>query len=219
MKNQVIVAPSLLSADFSQLGAGVRTIEQTEADWIHVDVMDGSFVPVITFGHKVVKDIRPLTKLPLDVHLMVNHPETFIETFAMAGADSLTIHAEATIHLHRVLCQIKETGARAGISIVPSTPLTVIEELFPFVDLILIMTVNPGFGGQILIPHCLEKVNALKEIKRKRGYNYHIEVDGGINAETYQAVLDAGAEVLVTGSAFFAAPDPKTYVRLLKGKS
>jgi ribulose-phosphate 3-epimerase len=218
LKNQVLIAPSILSANFSQIKDGIKTIEQAKADWVHVDVMDGSFVPDITFGHKMVKDIRPLTGLPLDVHLMVNHPETFIESFAKAGADYITIHAEATIHLHRVLSHIKECGVKAGISLVPSTPLDAIKELYSLVDLVLIMTVNPGFGGQSLILDCLNKIRDLKEIKNKKGYNFYIEIDGGINTDTYHAAVEAGSEVLVTGSAFFNAPQPENYIKTLKGE-
>jgi ribulose-phosphate 3-epimerase len=179
-------------------------------------VMDGLFVPDITFGHKMVNDMRKRSSLPFDVHLMVFHPENHVEKFAHAGADYITIHPEALIHVHRVIMQIKELGKNAGISIVPSTPLGRIKELLSFVDLVLIMTVNPGYGGQKLIPETLEKVVALKDLKAKMGYNFIIEIDGGVNRETCSTVLKAGPEAIVTGSAFFDDKDPAAYVRLFK---
>jgi ribulose-phosphate 3-epimerase len=211
-----IIAPSLLSADFSDMEQALKLIEKSGGDWVHFDVMDGSFVPDITFGHKMVNDMRKRSSLPFDVHLMVYHPETQVEKFAHAGADCITIHAEATIHVHSVIMQIKELGKRAGISIVPSTHLGRIKELLPFVDLVLIMTVNPGYGGQKLIPQTLEKVVALKELKGKMGYNFIIEMDGGVNRETCTTVIKAGPEAIVTGSAFFDDKDPAAYIRLFK---
>lgn len=161
----ILIAPSLLSADFSNMAGGVNRIQDSRADWVHLDVMDGSFVPVITFGSKMISDLRQLTKLPFDVHLMVQHPETFIDTYIDAGADHITIHAEAAVHLHRILSYIKDRKIKSGISIVPSTPVNQIEEILPLVDIILIMTVNPGFGGQKLLHSCLKKVNILNELK------------------------------------------------------
>ena len=212
----MLIAPSLLSANFSNMAGGISTIEESGAHWIHLDVMDGSFVPNLTFGYKMVADLRPRSELPFDVHLMVVHPETFIESFAASGADYITIHAEATVHLHRVLGQIRTAGKRPGISIVPSTPLVQISELLPYVDLILIMTVNPGFGGQEIIDSCLDKVRALRNLKEEKGYNYLIEVDGGVNRETCRAAIDSGAEVLVVGSAFFNDGDPRDLVTHFK---
>ena len=215
-KNLPIIAPSLLSADFSDMETALSLIEKSGGDWVHFDVMDGTFVPDITFGHKMVNDMRKRSNLPFDVHLMVYHPETQIEKFAHAGANYITIHAEATIHLHSVISKIKEFGIKAGISIVPSTELTRIQELLPFVDLVLIMTVNPGYGGQKLIPETLKKVTSLKELKQKMGYNYIIEIDGGVNRETCARVLKAGPEAIVTGSAFFDDKDPAAYIQLFK---
>ena len=211
-----IVAPSLLAADFSCLSEGVSVIEKSAADWVHLDVMDGSFVPQITFGHKMVRDIRRITDLPLDVHLMVVHPENLVEDFCRAGADYVTVHAEASVHLHRLLTKIKELGCRAGVSIVPSTPVSAIQEVAPVVDMILIMTVNPGYGGQTIIPTCLEKVRKLKDLKNEKGYEFLIQVDGGINPDTCEEAIRAGSEVLVMGSAFFNDQDPASLIRRIK---
>jgi ribulose-phosphate 3-epimerase len=214
--NIPIIAPSLLSADFSDMEQALALIEKSGGDWVHFDVMDGSFVPDITFGHKMVNDMRKRSHLPFDVHLMVYHPETQVEKFAHAGADYITIHAEATIHIHSVLMQIKELGKKAGISIVPSTSINQIQELLSIVDLILIMTVNPGYGGQKLIPETLDKIAALKELKGEMGYTFIIEMDGGVNRETCTRVLKTGPEAIVTGSAFFDDKDPAAYVQLFK---
>lgn len=212
----VIIAPSLLSADFSAIADGVKLIERSSADWVHLDIMDGSFVPQITFGHKMVEDIRRITDLPLDAHLMVAHPETLVDDFCRAGADFVTVHAEASVHLHRLLTRIKDLGSKAGISIVPSTPLDAVKELYSLVDMILVMTVNPGYGGQTIIPPCLEKVKQLKSLKMKRGYDFLIEVDGGINGETHKAAIESGSEVLVVGSAFFQADDSSALIRRIR---
>jgi len=214
--SKIITAPSLLSSNFGNMKKGIESIERSGADWVHLDVMDGSFVPVITFGHKMVSDLRHLTDLPFDVHLMVNHPETFIDSFSKVGADYITIHQEASIHLNRIIERIRENGKKPGISIVPSTPLGHITEILPFVDLVLIMTVNPGFGGQSMIDNCLLKVTQLKEIKVRKGYNFLIEIDGGVNKDTFKKAIEAGSEVLVTGSAFFKSEDPAKYVNMLK---
>jgi ribulose-phosphate 3-epimerase len=214
---EILIAPSVLSANFSRMNEMIDKIISSKADWVHFDIMDGSFVPQITFGHKMVSDLRPLTDLTFDVHLMVKHPETFISDFAASGSDIITIHAEATVHLHRVLIYIKNKGKKCGISIVPSTPVNQIRELLSILDLVLVMTVNPGFGGQEMIRSCLHKVEELKEIKKEMGYSYLIEVDGGINEKTCKDVVRAGSEVLVTGSSFLKAPDPAEYIRFLKG--
>jgi ribulose-phosphate 3-epimerase len=203
-----------LSADFSQGGKAVLEIESAGADWVHLDVMDGAFVPDITFGHKMVADLRPLTKLPLDVHLMVTEPARHIAAFAAAGADYITIHAEAAVHAHRLLCSIRELGKKVGIAIVPSTPLCAISEVLPIVDLELIMTVNTGYGGQALIPGCLDKVKALREIRAERGLSFLISVDGGIKLDTAPLAREAGVDVLVMGSAFFSARDKGAFVSL-----
>lgn len=198
-----ILAPSILSADFSRLGESVVRIEQSHGEWVHIDIMDGTFVPNITIGQPVVKAIRPLCSLPFDVHLMINNPDKHIASFAAAGADSLTFHYENVIHHHRLIQEIHSLGKKAGISIVPSTPVSCIEEIVPFADIVLVMTVNPGFGGQKLIPRCVDKIAALCELRKKNGYTYKISVDGGINNETLPLVLSAGADVVVSGSAFF----------------
>ena len=214
---KIIVAPSLLSANFARIGDGVSLIESSGADWIHLDVMDGNFVPNITFGSKMVRDVRPLTNLPLDVHLMISNPQDFIKEFANAGADYITFHYEANIHVHRVLQQIKDTGKKAGISIVPSTPASILSEILSNVDLILVMTVNPGFGGQTLIHSCLDKIKYLDTARKKQGYHYLISADGGINRNTASLVRNAGADILVSGSAFFEADDPKEEAVLFRG--
>lgn len=201
--NKSILAPSLLSADFSDLAGAVRLIEQNHASAIHIDVMDGHFVPQITYGQPVVKSIRPLTRLPFDVHLMVECPEYQVDSFAASGADWITFHLESTVHIHRLLCHIRELGKKAGIAIVPSTPVSALSEVLPFVDIVLVMTVNPGFGGQKIIPSCVEKIAALVRIREERGLSYKISVDGGVNNQTVENVVTAGADIIVSGSAFF----------------
>lgn len=212
----IIVSPSLLSANFSYMKKGIELINNSNAEWVHFDIMDGSFVPNITFGHKMVSDLRPFSDLTFDVHLMVNHPETFIDSFVSAGADYITIHEESSVHLNRIVNYIREKGKKPGISIVPSTPVSSIIEILPFVDLVLVMSVNPGYGGQSIIESCLNKIKHLKELKIEKGYNYYIEIDGGVNKETYRNVISAGTEVLVTGSAFFNSSDPKGFIKMLK---
>ena len=199
-----ILAPSLLSADFSKLDDAIKMIENKNGGAVHIDVMDGQFVPEITYGQPVIRSIRKLTSLPFDVHLMIEHPENQIETFVQAGADCITFHYEASIHHHRIVQKIKELGAKAGISIVPSTSVDTIKEILPYVDLVLIMTVNPGYGGQKLIPECLKKINELKKIRQENNFGYIISVDGGVNDKTLPVVIDAGAEVIVSGSSFFS---------------
>ncbi|MDY7028425.1 MAG: ribulose-phosphate 3-epimerase [Spirochaetota bacterium] len=212
-----LYAPSILSADFSCLEKAVERINASGADWIHMDVMDGHFVPNITFGPKLVKDIRKLTNLPLDVHLMISDPERYADEFIEAGADYLTFHLEAVVHSHRLIEKIRSVGAKPGISIVPSTPASHLRELLPYVDLILIMTVNPGFGGQEIIPGCLEKVTFLQDEAERLGLSYLTSVDGGINRDTARMVREAGTNVLVSGSAFFKADDPREEVRYVRG--
>lgn len=198
-----LLAPSLLSADFSSLEKAMKMIEDNNGSVVHIDVMDGQFVPEITYGQPVVRSIRKLTELPFDVHLMVEHPENQIKTFADAGADWITFHLEAAVHCHRIIQQIHELGKKAGVSIVPSTPISSLTEILECADIILIMTVNPGYGGQKLIPSCLKKISELKKLREQNGYNYLISVDGGVNNETLQSVKDAGADVIVSGSSFF----------------
>jgi ribulose-phosphate 3-epimerase len=202
------IAPSILSADFARLGDEVREAEQTGADWIHVDVMDGRFVPNITLGPVVVEAIRPHTRLPLDVHLMINEPDRYIEAFVKSGADVVSVHQEACPHLHRTVHRIKELGAKAGVVINPATPVSLIEPILPDVDLVLLMTVNPGFGGQKFISSVLDKIGQVRRLLVERGLSHvDVEVDGGINAQTAALAAQAGANVLVAGSAVFGQAD------------
>ena len=202
MKN-IMLAPSLLSADFSDLKSVIRLIENNNGSVVHIDVMDGIFVPQISYGQPIVSSIRPLTKLPFDVHLMIEHPENHIESFVQAGADWITFHQEAAVHCHRIVQQIHSYGKKAGISIVPSTPISSLFEILEYVDLVLVMTVNPGFGGQKLIPSCVKKISDLVKFREEQGLNFMISVDGGVNAETLPLVVNAGSDVVVSGSAFF----------------
>jgi len=212
-----IIAPSILSADFSKLGEDVRSAEQAGGDWIHIDIMDGHFVPNITFGPLVVESIRSYTKLPFDVHLMIEKPELYIPAFAKAGADRITVHAEACVHLHRVIHMIKELGLPAGVAINPGTPVSAVEPVLEDVDLVLLMTVNPGFGGQSFIPQSAARLRQLRGMLQERGLtNMHVQVDGGINAETAAIVREAGANVLVAGNYVYGSPDRSAAVASLR---
>ena len=197
------IAPSILSADFGRLGQQIAEAESGGADYIHVDIMDGHFVPNLTFGPLVVRAIRPWTKLPLDVHMMIASPEQFIAEFVEAGADIITVHAEACAHLHRVVHQIKESGAKAGVAINPATPLLAVEEVLPDLDQVLVMTVNPGFGGQAFIGSVVDKIKRMRAMLDERGLTVDLEVDGGISTKTARTAAEAGARVLVAGSAVY----------------
>lgn len=205
--NRIRIAPSILSADFSRLGEHVLEAEAGGADVMHIDVMDGRFVPNITIGPLVVDAVRKVTRLPLDVHLMIVEPEKYVESFRDAGADYITVHAEATHHLDRALAQIRSLGCKAGVSLNPATPPDCLDYVWDKVDLVLCMTVNPGFGGQKFLPAVLPKIRHIAEQRRRGLWKGEMEVDGGVNAETAALVVEAGADLLVAGSAVFAAPD------------
>lgn len=212
------IAPSILSADFSVLGEEIKKIEAAKADYVHVDVMDGHFVPNITIGPLVVSAIRPITGLPLDVHLMIEKPELYLEAFKNAGADIITVHAETASHLDRVVSRIRELGAKAGVAINPATHESAVEYVLDKIDMVLVMTVNPGFGGQSLIEGMTRKIASVREMIEKKNLKVDIEVDGGINEKTISRVLAAGANVIVAGSAFFNSQDPVAFVRTLREK-
>ncbi len=205
------IAPSILSADFTRLGEEVQAVEAAGVDRIQVDVMDGRFVPNITFGVQAVKSLRPLTSLIIEAHLMVTPPEDFIEKFARAGADTIIIHQEATPHLHRAIQQIRALGKKAGVALNPSTPAAMLSEVLDSLGLVLVMTVNPGFGGQKFIPETLPKMREVRTRIRERGLNCEVEVDGGIHASTAPLVVEAGADVLVAGSAVFESKRGPAY--------
>jgi len=200
-----ILAPSILSADFTNLSQQIRLVEIGGADWIHCDVMDGHFVPNITFGPVVVQAVRNVTKLPIDVHLMIEKPDFYLEDFINAGADYVSVHFEEVVHLNRTINRIKELGAKAGVVINPATSVSVLNDIAEYIDLLLIMTVNPGFGGQKFISNSLRRIKEAVELRKKLNANFLIEIDGGVNAETAKLAFDAGAEVFVAGSSIFKA--------------
>ncbi|MCO4471505.1 ribulose-5-phosphate 3-epimerase [Streptococcus infantarius subsp. infantarius] len=210
------IAPSILAADYANFASELKHIEETSAEYVHIDIMDGQFVPNITFGADVVASMRKHSKLVFDCHLMVVNPERFVDAFAQAGADIMTIHAESTLHIHGALQKIKKAGMKAGVVINPGTPVSAIEPVLSLVDQVLIMTVNPGFGGQAFIPEMLEKVQKVAKIRDEKGYDFDIEVDGGVDNKTIKACYQAGANVFVAGSYLFKASDLTAQVETLR---
>ncbi|KXT73733.1 Ribulose-phosphate 3-epimerase [Streptococcus gallolyticus] len=210
------IAPSILAADYANFASELKRIEETSAEYVHIDIMDGQFVPNISFGADVVASMRKHSKLVFDCHLMVVNPERYVDAFAQAGADIMTIHAESTLHIHGALQKIKAAGMKAGVVINPGTPVSAIESVLSLVDQVLIMTVNPGFGGQAFIPEMLEKVAKVAQLRDENGYDFDIEVDGGVDNETIKACYDAGANVFVAGSYLFKASDLAAQVETLR---
>ena len=211
-----LVAPSLLASDFLRLGDECKMLNESQADWFHLDVMDGRFVPNISFGLPVIEQIRKATTKVCDVHLMIEEPEKFTEAFKKAGADRLTVHLEACRHLHRNIQQIKSLGMKAAVALNPATPVELLSDILHDLDMVLIMSVNPGFGGQEFIPHTFQKIRNLKKMIRERGLDTLIEIDGGVSTENAGAILRAGADVLVAGSNVFRSADPKATIKALK---
>jgi ribulose-phosphate 3-epimerase len=211
-----MIAPSILSADGSRLGEEIAAVEAAGADWIHVDVMDGHFVPNITIGPGLIASLRKTTRLPFDVHLMIENPERYIDAFAEAGSDWLTVHVEASVHLHRTVAMIRERGLRAGVSLNPATPLVQIESILPDIDLLLVMTVNPGFGGQKFIEGSLPRIRQAKEMIRTLAPEALLEVDGGVTLKNIRAIADAGADILVAGSSIFGSGDYPATIGAMK---
>jgi ribulose-phosphate 3-epimerase len=215
-RSRVEIAPSILAANFASLGDEIRAIELGGAGLVHVDVMDGRFVPNISIGVPVVASLRKATRLPLDVHLMIVEPERYVEAFADAGADNITVHQEATCHLERVLTAIQQRRIGAGVAINPATPVGMLSEVLDRVDVVLVMSVNPGFGGQSFLPGSLGKIQQLRELRERYNYGFRIEVDGGVGVENAADAVRAGAEILVAGTSVFHTPDPAAAVRKLK---
>ena len=213
-----VIAPSILSADFSRLGDEIKAVESAGADWIHADIMDGHFVPNITFGPMIVESVRRVTSLPIDVHLMIENPNDYIPAFAEAGASLISVQTEASIHLNRSVQLIRECGARPGVVLNPSTPVQTLEWIIDHVDYVLIMSVNPGFGGQAFIKNSLEKVRALRQLIQQKNLKTLIEIDGGVNAETITDIAAAGVDVFVAGSAIFGSRDYQTTINAFRQK-
>ena len=211
-----IIAPSILSADFSRLGQEIKAVEQAGADWIHIDVMDGHFVPNITIGPMITEAVKRVTDLPLDVHLMIEHPDHYIAAFAQAGADYISVHAEACTHLNRTVSLIRHYGARPGVALNPATPVQVLEWVLEDIDFVLIMSVNPGFGGQSFIRNSLDRIIMVRQMIASRNLNTLIQVDGGVNAETIKEISDAGVDSFVAGSAIFNSNDYKAAIEKFK---
>lgn len=214
-----LVAPSLLAADFSNLAAEVEMVNDSMADWLHLDIMDGLFVPNISFGFPVVEAVRDLSSKPLDVHLMITDPDRYLERFRDAGASNLTVHWEACRNLHRTVSEIRRLGLKAGVSVNPHTPVMLLKDILPYIDMVLIMAVNPGYGGQTFIPGSINKIGELRSMIDLEGYDVLIEVDGGIDIQNAPVLIHAGADVLVTGSAVFSSSDPVEMIRRLKEPS
>jgi ribulose-phosphate 3-epimerase len=211
-----LVAPSLLAADFLQLGDACRLVNESNADWFHLDVMDGRFVPNISYGMSIIEQIRKVAQKPCDVHLMIEEPERYVPDFKAAGADHITVHWEACRHLNRNIQQIKSYGMKAGVAINPATPVDFLTSILPELDIVLVMSVNPGFGGQTFISHTFQKIRKLRKMIHDLGTHTHVVVDGGISADNAAAIVQAGANVLVAGSTVFHAPDPKAAISRLK---
>jgi ribulose-phosphate 3-epimerase len=213
----IIISPSILSADFGNLAKDIEMLNESEADWIHCDIMDGVFVPNLSFGLPIVKKVRELTKKPLDVHLMIVEPDKYLKSFREAGADILTVQYEACNHLNRTVAAIRDLGMKAGVALNPHTPVALLKNILPFIDMVLIMSVNPGFGGQSFIADSLGKVAELGTMIDKGGYDIIIEVDGGVNLDNVKLLTDAGANALVAGNSVFSSDNPRKTIKMLKG--